>query len=76
MFKRLICVFMLAGGVGLMPTPASAQMTVFGNVVPLSRTNPEAIESIRAWGRERAVPASGQPAVVPDQTRARRAVLV
>ena len=31
----------------------------FQNVVPLSKTSPEQIESIRAWGRERAVPASG-----------------
>lgn len=29
----------------------------FTNVVPLSRTSPEQIESIRAWGRERALPA-------------------
>ncbi|BCS31425.1 ATPase [Luteitalea sp. TBR-22] len=49
---------------------------VFANVVPLSRTNPEAIDSIRAWGRERAVPASGQaPAAAPDQPKARRSVL-
>nr|WP_255673836.1 AAA family ATPase [Komagataeibacter sp. FNDCF1] len=33
----------------------------FQNIVPLSRTSPEQIEAIRAWGRERAVPASGQP---------------
>lgn len=31
----------------------------FRNVVPLSKTSPERIEAIRAWGRERAVPASG-----------------
>ena len=31
------------------------------NVVPLSQTSPEKIEAIRAWGRERAVPASGKP---------------
>lgn len=31
----------------------------FRNIVPLSRTSPEQIEAIRAWGRERAVPASG-----------------
>lgn len=31
----------------------------FTNVVPLSKTSPEQIESIRTWGRERAVPASG-----------------
>lgn len=30
---------------------------VFGNVVPFSRTNPEEVAAIRAWGRERAVPA-------------------
>ncbi|HWG28499.1 AAA family ATPase [Actinospica sp.] len=29
----------------------------FSNTMPLSRTNPEQIEEIRAWGRERAVPA-------------------
>lgn len=49
---------------------------VFTNVVPLLRTNPEAIETIRAWGRERAVPASGQPPQEPNQPRARRSVLV
>lgn len=50
---------------------------VFRNVVPLSKTNPEAIESIRAWGRERAVPASGVHAPASEgQPRARRSVLV
>ncbi|MNN15306.1 ATP-dependent zinc metalloprotease FtsH [compost metagenome] len=29
----------------------------FTNVVPLSRTSPEQIETIRTWGKERAVPA-------------------
>lgn len=48
---------------------------VVSNTVPLSRTNPEAVEAIRAWGRERAVPASGQPVAV-GQPKARRAVLV
>lgn len=33
----------------------------FNNVVPLSQTSPEQIEAIQAWGRERAVPASGHP---------------
>jgi ATP-dependent 26S proteasome regulatory subunit len=33
--------------------------TSFQNVVPLSATSPERVEAIRAWGRERAVPASG-----------------
>jgi len=50
---------------------------VFGNIVPLSRTNPEAIDSIRAWGRERAVPASGAAIPAGDgQPRGRRTVLV
>lgn len=31
----------------------------FSNVIPLSKTAPEQIEAIRAWGRERAVMASG-----------------
>jgi SpoVK/Ycf46/Vps4 family AAA+-type ATPase len=51
--------------------------SVFTNIVPLSKTNPEAIESIQAWGRERAVPASGQTvAHDPNQPKARRSVLV
>lgn len=36
-------------------------VTAFNNVVPLSQTSPEKIESIRNWGKERAVPASGKP---------------
>ncbi|MEF3695265.1 MAG: AAA family ATPase [Candidatus Cloacimonadota bacterium] len=46
------------------------------NVVPLSKTSPEQIESIRNWGRERAVPASGNqiPGTVGDKPR--RSVLV
>ncbi|WP_027014486.1 AAA family ATPase [Comamonas composti] len=48
----------------------------FSNVVPLSKTAPEQIESIRAWGRERAVPASGQPiGAASPQLRARRQLL-
>ncbi len=35
--------------------------SMVSNIIPLSRTNPEKIEAIRAWGRERAVPASGRP---------------
>jgi hypothetical protein len=51
--------------------------TVFTNIVPLAKTNPEAIEAIRAWGRERAVPASGIAASHDsDQPKARRSVLV
>lgn len=50
---------------------------VFTNIVPLSKTNPEAIDAIRAWGRERAVPASGASLPNTDgQPRGRRAVLV
>jgi hypothetical protein len=36
-------------------------LDTFANTSPLSRTNPEQIEDIRSWGRERAVPA-GRPA--------------
>ena len=36
-------------------------ISAFDNVVPLSQTSPEKIESIRDWGKERAVPASGRP---------------
>lgn len=36
-------------------------ITAFNNVVPLSQTSPEKIETIREWGKERAVPASGKP---------------
>lgn len=48
----------------------------FFNVVPLSKTAPEHIENIRAWGRERAVPASGQAISEPATHKARRAVLL
>ncbi|MEV7645442.1 AAA family ATPase [Streptomyces rubiginosohelvolus] len=37
-------------------------LQTFANTTPLSRTNPEQVEDIRAWGRERAVPAGRQPA--------------
>ena len=50
----------------------------FRNVVPLSRTSPEQIEAIRLWGRERAVPASGQPiaATAGRPAGARRGILI
>jgi AAA+ superfamily predicted ATPase len=49
----------------------------FQNVVPLSKTSPERIEEIRTWGRERAVPASGQPiGGTSIQQKPRRTVLV
>lgn len=34
----------------------------FRNTYPLSRTNPEQIDEIRAWGRDRAIPAGRQAA--------------
>ena len=49
---------------------------VFCNTVPLIKTNPEKIEAIRAWGRDRAVPASGQAASTTEQPKARRTVLI
>ncbi|WP_312136361.1 AAA family ATPase [Brevundimonas sp.] len=49
----------------------------FANIVPLSKTSPERIEAIRAWGRERAVPASGQPiGQVGNAPTGRRSVLI
>jgi len=37
-----------------------AILSMVTNIIPMSQTNPEKIEAIRAWGRERAVPASGR----------------
>jgi hypothetical protein len=48
----------------------------FENVVPLSKTNPEQIESIRDWGRARAVPASGQPTPAAEQPGPTRRVVL
>ncbi|WP_372348841.1 AAA family ATPase [Streptomyces sp. KL116D] len=39
-------------------------LDMFANTVPMSRVNPEQIEEIRTWGRERAVPA-GRAAMAP-----------
>ena len=47
----------------------------FENVVPLSKTNPERIDMIRCWGKERAVPASGN-ITMNTQTETRRKVLI
>ena len=46
----------------------------FANTVPFSRSNPDDLAAIRAWGRERAVPASTQPIVadVPGAPHVRR----
>ncbi|MCM1009696.1 MAG: AAA family ATPase [Fusobacterium sp.] len=48
----------------------------FKNVVPLSRTNPEKIEAIRQWGKERAVPASGKFSFEIDSENTGRKVLI
>lgn len=49
----------------------------FLNVVPLSKTSPERIEDIRNWGKERAVPASGNPiGGSNEKTPMRRTVLL
>jgi len=49
----------------------------FSNVVPLSKVSPEQIDAIRIWGKERAVPASGQPigGSLPH-TKTRRGIIV
>lgn len=47
-----------------------AVVCAFDNVVPLSQTSPEKIESIREWGKSRAVPASGRP--IGDNAIARK----
>ncbi len=50
----------------------------FANTTPLSRTNPEQIEEIRTWGRERAVPAGRATGGAPGTATApaRRVVLM
>jgi AAA+ superfamily predicted ATPase len=50
----------------------------FANTTPLSRTNPEQIEEIRAWGRDRAVPAgtSHSSAMTGAATQSRRVVFM
>jgi hypothetical protein len=49
----------------------------FANTFPLSRTNPEQIEEIRAWGRERAVPAGRSAETMPTgRSQPGRRVLV
>lgn len=52
-------------------------LDTFANTFPLSRTNPEQIEEIRAWGRDRAVPA-GKPVAASatgGASRSRRVVV-
>jgi len=47
----------------------SAMLAIFISIVPFSRSNPEDVAAIRAWGRERAVPASRR-AVTPTTGQA------
>ena len=59
-----------AGRDGLKP---SFVVETFRNAVPLSQTNPDQIEEIRAWGRERALPAGrGHAASGPSMPAGRR----
>jgi SpoVK/Ycf46/Vps4 family AAA+-type ATPase len=50
----------------------------FTNIVPLSKTAPEKIDAIRAWGRERAVPASGVSwdARAQDKSAGKRSIII
>lgn len=50
----------------------------FQNIVPLSKTSPERIETIRNWGKERALPASGLAwnSSPNDITSARRTIII
>jgi hypothetical protein len=48
----------------------------FTNVVPLSRTDPERIEAIRDWGRERAVPAGRVPTEERSRTQSPRRIVL
>jgi len=60
------------------PVALDFVLNSFANTSPLSRTNPEQIEDIRTWGRERAVPAGRAVTAVTDQNgiRGGRRVLV
>lgn len=61
-----------AGREGLKP---SFVVETFRNAVPLSQTNPDQIEEIRAWGRERALPAGRAHATNGPTTLTGRRVL-
>jgi SpoVK/Ycf46/Vps4 family AAA+-type ATPase len=64
----------LNGGTG--PVRTDFVLDTFANTIPLSRTNPEQIEEIRAWGRDRAVAAGRAPAPTSGQASGGRRVLV
>lgn len=55
------------------PLDANLIRRAFENVIPLSQSSPEQIDSIRAWGKERAVPASGKP--IGENTLPRKATV-
>ncbi|WP_335980689.1 AAA family ATPase [Streptomyces sp. CA2R106] len=64
----------LCGGIHLLKP--SYLLDAFANTVPLSRVNPEQIEEIRAWGRERAVPAGRvSPLTTPGTATPTRRIL-
>jgi hypothetical protein len=67
---------LLGGGADRL-NPAFVEDT-FANTAPLSRSNPEQIEEIRAWGRERAVPAgrSAAPTAPAGAGTPRRVVVL
>ncbi|MEH0524029.1 AAA family ATPase [Streptomyces stelliscabiei] len=67
---------LLGGGADRLD-PAFVEDT-FANTAPLSRSNPEQIEEIRAWGRERAVPAgrSAAPTATAGAGTPRRVVVL
>jgi hypothetical protein len=51
-------------------------LEAFANTFPLSRSNPEQIEEIRAWGRERAVPAGRSAPLATGSARGGRRVIL
>nr|WP_313777374.1 AAA family ATPase [Mycobacterium sp.] len=52
--------YKLRQGLGAGPIPDDLVKDEFRNLMPFSRTNPEDVAAIRAWGLERAVPAGRQ----------------
>ncbi|MEV7780952.1 AAA family ATPase [Kitasatospora sp. NPDC088351] len=68
-------VFLNGGAERLKP---SFVLDTFANTTPFSRTNPERIEEIRAWGRDRAVPAGRSTVAGPagPATGGRRVVFM
>jgi hypothetical protein len=50
-------------------------VSLVDNTVPFSKSSPERVDQIRAWGRDRAVPASGRPHEEVPGGRQRRLVV-